>query len=240
MHWDHVKFAAELASSKVGKDYKKVKALLATVAEDNYERREHFGRIPRTIPVSFHETEKFRPPSDAVPVISFSRMNTADALLALGRQRGKKVCALNFANGKDVGGGYKNGASAQEEDLCRRIPLLFSSLLGAKKEGHYPFGPPTCTSADQPEKYRDVLYTSNLLVGRAGPEEGFRILKRDEQVTASLIAAAAPNINFDKDVNDERLIYQTMVTIFAAPHLVEPGINTLILGAWGCGAFGNA
>ena len=24
-------------------------------------------------------------------------------------------------------------------------------------------------------------------------------------------------------VNDERLIYQTMVTIFAAPHLVEPG-----------------
>ena len=65
--------------------------------------------------------------------------------------------------------------------------------------GHYPFGPPTCASADKPEpsrqdfciggpdlepavdpvaqggsarKYRDVLYTSNLAVGRASQEDG--------------------------------------------------------------------
>ncbi|CAE7365087.1 unnamed protein product [Symbiodinium sp. CCMP2592] len=240
MHWDHATFAQELHSSKVSKDYKRVKALLSTVAEDNYWRREHFGRIPRTIPASYHEAgEKFRPRSVPLPVISFSRMDTADALLALGRQRGRKVCALNFANGKDAGGGYKNGASAQEEDLCRRIPLLYSSLLGAKKEGLYPFGPPTCPSTGQPEKFRDVLYTTNLVVGRASQEEGYRILHRDEQATVSLVAAAAPNLKFGSDVNDAQLIYQTMVNIFRAPQVWEPGINTLILGAWGCGAFGG-
>mmetsp|Transcript_31122 Transcript_31122/g.58380 ORF Transcript_31122/g.58380 Transcript_31122/m.58380 type:complete len:297 (-) Transcript_31122:92-982(-) len=239
MHWDHVKFAQEIAECKVQKDFKRLKTLLAQVAKDNYEHREQFGRIPPTIPVSHRELAKFRPPSETVPTISFSRWDTADALLNLGKKSGRKVCALNFANGKDVGGGYLNGASAQEEDLCRRIPLLYSSLRGATKEGHYPFGPPTCTSADRPEKYCDVLYTANLVVGRDSSENGFRILSRKEQVTVSLVAAAAPNINFEKDVNDEGLVYKAMMTIFAAPHLVEGDVNTLILGAWGCGAFGG-
>eukprot|EP00434_Breviolum_minutum_P010136 symbB.v1.2.008944.t1/scaffold563.1/size187063/21 len=237
--WDHVTFAQKFSQYKADKDYKQLKHLLSQVAKDNYARRETFGRIPRTIPVSHAETLRCKPHKDSVPIISFSKMDTADACFYFAKQR-RRVCALNFANGKDVGGGYMMGATAQEEDLCRQIPLLYSSLNNAQKHDLYPFGPPTCSSADKPEKYCDVLYTNNLLLARGGAEEGFRILKPREQVAVSLIAAAAPNIKFSKDVNDEKLIYRTMKTIFNAPHVAEPGaIDTLILGAWGCGAFGG-
>lgn len=132
------------------------------------------------------------------------------------------------------------GATAQEEDLCRQIPLLYPSLMKAQEDGLYPFGPPTCSSADKPERYCDVLYTTNLKICRGDALDGFPILKPSEHVTVSMIAAAAPNIKFSKDVNDEKLIYRTMTNIFNAPHVTEPGeIDILILGAWGCGAFGG-
>lgn len=68
-------------------------------------------------------------------------------------------------------------------------------------------------------KYCDVLYTNNLVIGRQGPEDGpeppkrreiaafrarFRRLKPHEQVSVSLIAAAAPNIKFSKDATGPR------------------------------------
>merc|ERR1711971_1398594 len=59
-----------------------------------------------------------------------------------------------------------------------------------------------------------------------------------EQATVSLVSAAAPNIKFAQDIHDLELMYSTVKAIFVAPLLEEPGVNTLILGAWGCGAFG--
>eukprot|EP00435_Cladocopium_sp_Y103_P068486 s621_g31.t1 len=233
--WDHANFAEKFGQYKANKDYKKLKALLAQVAEDNEARQRSFGTIPRTVPVSQAECKR---PKDCVPIISISTMDTAQACRHFRKQG--QICALNFANGKDVGGGYKMGATAQEEDLCRQIPLLYPSLMKAQEDGLYPFGPPTCSSADKPERYCDVLYTTNLKICRGDALDGFPILKPSEQVTVSMIAAAAPNIKFSKDVNDEKLIYRTMTNIFNAPHVTEPGeIDILILGAWGCGAFGG-
>eukprot|EP00933_Yihiella_yeosuensis_P015418 TRINITY_DN13459_c0_g1_i1.p1 TRINITY_DN13459_c0_g1~~TRINITY_DN13459_c0_g1_i1.p1 ORF type:complete len:297 (-),score=59.21 TRINITY_DN13459_c0_g1_i1:168-1058(-) len=236
--WNHVEFAQQLAQLKLAKDRDGLKAHLKQVAESNYSLRTWWP-TPRTVPVSFKDCAQFSPPGGKGPVISFSKMDTIEALMKFGRERGRSVCALNYANGKDVGGGYKNGATAQEEDLCRCMPTLYSSLFNASKEGLYPFGPPTCTSKDKPEKYCDVLYTLGLTIARAGPEDGYRILKKEEQIEASLVAAAAPNIKFSKDVNDEELIYQTIQTIFISPQIAQEGVNTLILGAWGCGAFGG-
>merc|ERR1719393_764078 len=74
--------------------------------------------------------------------VTFSGMTTAEALQRFAKDPQKRVCALNFANGKHVGGGYKKGAIAQEEDLCRQIPTLYSSLYNAQqKDKLYPFGP---------------------------------------------------------------------------------------------------
>merc|ERR1719247_521175 len=174
------------------------------------------------------------------PVVAFSTLSTADAVLALTRKDPRRrLCALNFANGEHVGGGYKHGATAQEEDLCRRIPSLYTTLYNASKAGHYPFGPCTCKSAKQPGKYSDVLYTQDLVVARASEERGYALLPASGQVTVSLVTAAAPNVNFAKEIYDLDLMYNTIQSIFVAPLLEDPTVNTIIVGAWGCGAFGG-
>merc|ERR1711966_626784 len=46
-------------------------------------------------------------------------------------------------------------------------------------------------------------------------------------------------IRFARELSEPELIYNTVRSIFAAPRLSQPEVNTLILGAWGCGAFGG-
>lgn len=241
--WNKGEFLQIYARAKTGKDYDTLKKLLATVAESNYRlMTTHGWPVPRTVAVPWKDAAAFSIPGGAAPVVSFSELSTVDAMLYFARNRRNTVCGLNFANGKDVGGGYKHGSTAQEEDLCRRIPQLYSSLYKAQKDSLYPFGPPTCTRAEVPEKYSDVLFTGGLWIVRGGEEDGFEVLPREEQVEVSLVAAAAPNLRFgDKDVNDAKLLYRTMCSIFVAPRLVQPApaVNVLVLGAWGCGAFGG-
>lgn len=215
--------------------------LRAEVAEMNYKMRNSFGAVPSCSYVSFEEILRSRTKVGAMcqaPKITFSKWSTADALLRFA-SLGRIPCALNFANGEQVGGGYKTGALAQEEDLCRRLPNLYTSLLNAKRDGMYPFGPCTCRTPDRPAKYSDVLFTSDLVVARAAEEKGFELLPREQQVKISLVTAAAPNINFAKEVYDLRLMRNTVEAIFIAPKLQRKDMNTLILGAWGCGAFGG-
>lgn len=167
-------------------------------------------------------------------------MTTAEACQRLLRENPQRVvCALNFANGETPGGGYKSGATAQEEDLCRQCPNLYTTLYTAAKEGLYPFGPCTCRSASHPEKYSDVLYTAGVVLARGGMEDGYPLMLEKDQVIMSMVAAAAPNIRFASEISDPELIYHTVQSIFVAPRLTEPEVNTLILGAWGCGAFGG-
>lgn len=70
-------------------------------------------------------------------------------------------------------------------------------------------------------------------------EDGYPLMLEKDQVIMSMVAAAAPNIRFASEISDPELIYHTVQSIFVAPRLTEPEVNTLILGAWGCGAFGG-
>lgn len=232
--WDADNFLNEVFKAKSSKDWDGLKKLLAKVADHNYHCRE-LWTVPRSVPVSFEECSKARIKKfDSDPRLSISTMTTAEACQHFAKDRRSVVCALNFANGSTCGGGYKNGATAQEEDLCRQCPTLYSTLYNATKEGLYPFGPSTGTS-----KYSDVLYTAGLALARGGMEDGYPLLPEDKQVTVSMVAAAAPNIRFASELSEPELIYNTVKTIFVAPRLTEPEVNTLILGAWGCGAFGG-
>jgi len=174
--------------------------------------------------------------------VTLAAWSTADAMLhftkLVGRRR--RVCGLAFGNGVRPGSGYKTGAGAQEEDLCRRISSLYSSLQAAKKDGHYPFGPSTCETIDTPGRYSDVLFTTDLVVARSSERDGYSLLPEHEQARdVSLVIAAAPNISFTDEIYDHRLMYKTVTSIFTAPLLLKPGTGVLVLGPWGCGSFGN-
>jgi uncharacterized protein (TIGR02452 family) len=236
--WDASNFAAKLQNAKSTENWHELKKLLAQVAEHNYHCKE-FWRVPRTVPVSKEECRRVRLRPGRGAVFSMSTMTTAEACRHFASDRRNIVCALNFANGQTCGGGYKHGASAQEEDLCRQFPTLYTTLYNASKHGLYPFGPCTAKSPSQPEKYSDVLFTGGLTLGRGGQEDGYPLLAEREQVDVSMVAAAAPNIRFASEISDPSLLYETIETIFKAPFVWQADTNVLILGAWGCGAFGG-
>ncbi|CAE7899480.1 unnamed protein product [Symbiodinium microadriaticum] len=237
--WHAEEFKNRLEKARSTKDRNFIKSILKEVAENNYALRNQWA-VPRTELVSAESCLKSRVTGMGTdPEITFSCMTTADALMFFGREPSRKVVGLNFANGQSVGGGYKNGAYAQEEDLCRRMPTLYTSLYNAKREGHYPFGPATCSSAS-PARYSDVLWTPKVCIARAGEDRGFELLPKDQQANVSLVAAAAPNIKFadPPERYDKDLMLNTVKAVLLAPLNKQPETTTIVLGAWGCGAFG--
>mmetsp|Transcript_131684 Transcript_131684/g.228160 ORF Transcript_131684/g.228160 Transcript_131684/m.228160 type:complete len:473 (+) Transcript_131684:71-1489(+) len=245
--WDAEDFLLRLRQAKSSGDRHSIKRVMKEVSESNYTLRGNFMPVPRTVAIPPSATERARVSgAGRDPQISFSRMTTADAAFHFAVMSPKAViCALNFANGSQIGGGYKNGAIAQEEDLCRRFPQLYTSLYNASREGLYPFGPATCFNVQSPGKYSDVLFTKDVILARANEEDGFAIMEPAMQKKISLVTAAAPNMSekgkpgLAKDLYDRALLYKTVKSIFIAPKMQNEQINTLILGAWGCGVFGG-
>eukprot|EP00927_Polykrikos_kofoidii_P012701 TRINITY_DN15503_c0_g1_i1.p1 TRINITY_DN15503_c0_g1~~TRINITY_DN15503_c0_g1_i1.p1 ORF type:complete len:405 (+),score=35.24 TRINITY_DN15503_c0_g1_i1:51-1217(+) len=240
--WDETDFVARLREARCsGHSKDAAKRILREVAENNYIHRNRW-RVPDTIAVPYQRGMSSRVPIyGANSRVTFSDLTTAEALLVLGKTRREVICGLNFANGSHVGGGYKNGATAQEEDLCRRMPSLYTSLNNASRDGLYPFGPCTCRTPAVPCKYADVLWTPDVVIARADEAKGYAWLPEHEQVSACLVTAAAPNINFAKppEIDDPEMMCNTIRNILAAPRLMRPEIDTIVLGAWGCGAFGG-
>eukprot|EP00929_Paragymnodinium_shiwhaense_P120116 TRINITY_DN91_c1_g3_i1.p1 TRINITY_DN91_c1_g3~~TRINITY_DN91_c1_g3_i1.p1 ORF type:complete len:436 (-),score=63.39 TRINITY_DN91_c1_g3_i1:26-1333(-) len=238
--WDHETWlqrwrAAEAAGPEAGG--KEMRQLLREVAKSNYSlvRDGPFARdVSRTNLVTALEARQRLQGSGRDAALTISAMTTGDALLYFAhKDRSSIVCALNFANGEHVGGGYLNGARAQEEELCRQFPSVYTSLSRAKDYGKaYPFG---CVAG--PGRYSDVLYTDQVVARRDNQRSGYRLLSDHEVVSnISLVSAAAPNLK-GGEIWDPEGLKQAVRTIIVTPKLKDPRVQTLVLGAWGCGAF---
>ncbi len=144
---------------------------------------------------------------------------------------GRKILVLNFANPVHPGGGVRRGARAQEEDLCRRSSLLpaLESLV-ARPHSDYNNGLSGYMGSDA------MILTPEVEVIK---DEHYGLL--DKPFTVAVLTCAAPMVSHGMGTltraQYEELFYHRIMMVF---HIaIYYGYTHLVLGAWGCGAFGN-
>lgn len=147
------------------------------------------------------------------------------------RKDSKSILVLNFANPVHPGGGVTRGARAQEEDLCRKS-TLYISLLSDEARRMY----------DYNQEARDHFATDYMVL--SPNVEIFRDSHgalSEETYVVGVLTAAAPMVNRGEITATEEEIAEIMrlrirKILYVAAHF---GYKYLVLGAWGCGAFGN-
>jgi uncharacterized protein (TIGR02452 family) len=172
------------------------------------------------------------PPDAPIPPPTRERVPETHVLVAnettLGAARrlheaGLRPLSLNFANGIVPGGGVLEGARAQEETLCRSSALLRTLE-----------GDPMYDAHRQGALYESsdwVILSPGVPVFRA--DDG-SVTDRWCTSFATCAAPYAPRVGQPRSGD---LLARRICRLLAAARAW--GFDALVLGAWGCGAFGN-
>ena len=150
-------------------------------------------------------------------------LNSSTSQIAAFTQKEGKTAILDFASYNNPGGGFYNGSMAQEEALCHDS-FLYNVLqkqinfyLENRKDNNFSL-------------YNNVaLYVPKVL-----------FFSKDEISNFDVIVCPAPNYSSAKDkgiskeVNSETLLNRIN---FIRGIAEENKVDTLILGAFGCGVF---
>ncbi|GGS20143.1 TIGR02452 family protein [Streptomyces aureoverticillatus] len=172
------------------------------------------------------------PPREPVPtaveVTGESSLEAAHRLHTVG---GGPVAVLNFASARNPGGGFLNGAQAQEEALCRSS-ALYACLL--EQRAFY----------DHHRAHRDPFYSDRVMHAPAVPvfrDDRGRLL--DTAYETGFLTAPAPNAGVVRRTAPERACALPAALAARAERVLETaaacGYRRLVLGAWGCGVFQN-
>ncbi|MFH0243442.1 TIGR02452 family protein [Streptomyces sp. HK10] len=148
-----------------------------------------------------------------------------------GPDPGGPVAVLDFASARNPGGGYLNGAQAQEEALCR-ASALYVCLLRAP--GYYEHH-----RAERSPFYSDrVIHSPGVPVFR--DERGALL---EEPFQAGFLTSPAPNAGVIARRAPEEAGRVPGALLVRAERVLEvaaaQGYRRLVLGAWGCGVFRN-
>ncbi|GAA4585233.1 TIGR02452 family protein [Planotetraspora phitsanulokensis] len=162
--------------------------------------------------------------------IEVTNESTLEAARAMAGD-GTDLACLVFASAKNPGGGFLTGAQAQEESLAR-ASALYACLTAVPQFYAY-------HRAQGDLRYSDrVIYSPGVPVFR---DDKGRML--DEPYRVAFLTAAAPNAGVIAR-NQPHLagsipaaLWERTVRVLdvAEAH----GHRRLVLGAWGCGVFGN-
>ena len=137
---------------------------------------------------------------------------------------GLRPLALNFANGVHPGGGFLDGARAQEEALCRSS-ALYLTLVGDPMYDFHARRP-------QPDSTDWAIYSPDVPVFRT--DDGTAV---ERPWLLSFVTSAAPYVPAIGQPELGDLLRKRILRILAIA--AAYGHQALVLGAWGCGAFGN-
>jgi len=174
--------------------------------------------IPPRAPLPEHEGILF--PETCIQV---TNETTLGASLRLS-ETGFRPLALNFANGIQPGGGFLDGARAQEEVLCRSS-ALYQTLIGDSMYTAH-------SKRQRPDSTDWAIDSPNVPVFRM---DGGTVL--DQPWLLCFLTCAAPYApeigQLESGILLHRRIHRALAIARAYGH------SALVLGAWGCGAFGN-
>jgi uncharacterized protein (TIGR02452 family) len=143
---------------------------------------------------------------------------------------GQRPLALNFASAKHPGGGFLGGAQAQEESLARSSGLYACIAGNAMYEFH--------RAQPDPMYSHFAIYSPDVPVLR---DDDGRLLPTPYLCSFLTCAAVNAKIVLQHNRSGGPAIGEAMreridrVLNIAAIHEHD----TLVLGAWGCGVFGN-
>ena len=139
-------------------------------------------------------------------------------------ERGLRPLALNFANGIHPGGGFLSGARAQEEVLCRSSALYQTLVDDPMYQDH--------RKRQQPDSTDWAIYSPDVPIFRM--DDGTEL---PHPWLLSFITCAAPYAPVIGQPQSGDLLQKRIHRVLAIARAY--GHATLVLGAWGCGAFEN-
>lgn len=174
-------------------------------------------------------------------VIELRPDNCVDLAYEIASENPAKVTVglLNFANNGVPGGGYHEKSGSQEEEICRRTALIaaLDPQYEHQKTQFYPI------SAPEHAGTMGELFTPCTPIFRAGKERDYALLETPVNIAVGTCAAfhrpKLDQVNGQLRLNDlaaqltSQKIRQFLFDCY------NKNIETVILGAFGCGAFKN-
>lgn len=161
------------------------------------------------------------PGREYVPIIEVENSDTLNMAIKY-IDEGLNPVILNMASDRNAGGGVSKGATAQEEEIFRR------------SNGHL-----LLTRNFYPIENTGIIYSPKLRVIKDSRDKGYQKLKIEK--TMGMISCAAirnPRLqDGEYDDEDGELMRAKIEAIVKLG--IGYGHDSIILGAFGCGAFNN-
>ncbi|MEP3478716.1 MAG: TIGR02452 family protein [Fuerstiella sp.] len=171
------------------------------------------------------------PPESGSTTIGVRNCTTFAAAKSLIDDGYANPLCLNFASAKNPGGGFLSGSQAQEECLAR-ASALHQSL--SREMTYY----------DVNRSHSSSLYTNHIIYSPTVPvfrDDDDRLLTEpylvsivtSPAVNARAVRKNEPNVTSQIQPAMEQRIRSVLAVARQYEH------NSIVLGAWGCGVFGN-
>ncbi|AEO93376.1 gp114 [Bacillus phage G] len=138
------------------------------------------------------------------------------------------VVALNFASARNPGGGFLKGSSAQEESLARSS-ALYDSISQMREMYDY-------NSKNKSGLYSDyMIYSPSVPVFRDNTGELL-----EKSFNCSFVTSPAVNLKVlqQEEKQKARVVMEQRIRKILTVAL-ENNCDAIVLGAFGCGVFGN-
>lgn len=142
-------------------------------------------------------------------------------------EKKSNICALNFANAFNPGGGFLGSARAQEETLCRSSALYYSLI---QQMNFYQYH----------QKKKIANTASNYII--FSPDcptwktDNYVLLDKP-YLTSYITCAAVHNCGKQKRAEIKQIHDGRIRAIIDCA--ISNGVKNIVLGAFGCGAFSN-